>query len=155
MALFLFGALPADDPRIESHMRKIRERLWVRTGIGGVARYERDSYHQVEHHNLDDIPGNPWIVCTLWYAMWLIMKARTLDELKESLPYLEWTHARANAGGILAEQYHPYHGAPISVSPLTWSHATYMTTVMKYMEKHRRLSGGAARASEIEAEYRA
>ncbi|MBX3355745.1 MAG: glycoside hydrolase family 15 protein [Phycisphaeraceae bacterium] len=155
VALFLFGALPPDDPRVESHMRQLRDRLWVRTEIGGIARYEADPYHRVEHHNTEEVPGNPWIVCTLWYALWLIQKARSLDELREALPYLEWTNDRATAGGILPEQNHPYHGTPISVSPLTWSHATYMTTVMKYLEKHRRLSVAQGGSVEIELEHEA
>ncbi len=35
----------------------------------------------------------------------------------------------------MAEQIHPYSGAPLSVSPLTWSHATYVETVLEYWEK--------------------
>ena len=41
-ALFAFGALDARDPMMESEMRGLRERLWVKTDIGGCARYERD-----------------------------------------------------------------------------------------------------------------
>ena len=40
---------------------------------------------------------------------------------------------------MLAEQYHPYTGEMISVSPLTWSHAVVVTTVMEYLAKHARL----------------
>jgi len=151
VSLALFGALDADDPRVVSHMETLRERLTVRTPIGGIARYERDQYHRVEHHDLESVPGNPWVVCTLWYALWLVMKATTLDELRQALPYLEWTLARATPAGVLAEQYDPHTGAPISVSPLTWSHATYMTTVMKYLDKHRRL---AAKESAVPSSVR-
>jgi glucoamylase len=38
---------------------------------------------------------------------------------------------------VLAEQFHPYTGAPISVSPLTWSHATLC---VRYLDRHRELS---------------
>src|SRR5581483_10110612 len=47
--IFLFGLLPADDPRVASTMRAIEERLTVKTAIGGVARYENDQYFQVSH----------------------------------------------------------------------------------------------------------
>ena len=140
-SLFAFGALPADDPKVVSHMQAVRERLWVKTPIGGIARYESDYYHQVEHHNVHDVPGNPWVICTLWHAQWLIEKAKDLGELHEALPYLEWVANRALPSGVLAEQFDPYTGAPISVSPLTWSHATAMTTVMNYLLSHARLSG--------------
>jgi GH15 family glucan-1,4-alpha-glucosidase len=140
-SLFAFGALPADDPKVVSHMQAVRERLWVKTPIGGIARYESDYYHQVEHHNVQDVPGNPWVICTLWHAQWLIEKAKDIGELQEALPYLEWVASRALPSGVLAEQFDPYTGAPISVSPLTWSHATAMTTVMNYLLRHARLSG--------------
>ena len=42
-------------------------------------------------------------------------------------------------GGILAEQVNPYTNDPISVSPLTWSHATVCSTVVKYLEKLEQL----------------
>jgi glucoamylase len=139
--LFEFGALPANDPRVVAHMEAIRDRLWVKTEIGGLARYENDYYHQIEHQNVDEIPGNPWIICTLWLALWHIAKATTTEELAEALPYLEWTQARALPSGVLAEQVNPYDGNPISVSPLTWSHATVVTTITEYLLKHAELTG--------------
>ena len=35
----------------------------------------------------------------------------------------------------MAEQFHPHTGDPISVSPLTWSHATYVIVVLEYLTK--------------------
>jgi hypothetical protein len=37
--------------------------------------------------------------------------------------------------GVLAEQVDPYSDAPRSVSPLTWSHASFVTTVVEYLDK--------------------
>lgn len=143
-ALFMFGALPADDERVQSHMRALRDRLWVRTGVGGMARYEGDAYHRVEHANQHDVPGNPWVISTLWHALWLVERAASLQELGEALPYLEWAYLRATPAGVLAEQYHPWEGTPISVSPLTWSHATVVTFAQSYLRRHAALAGGAA-----------
>ena len=39
------------------------------------------------------------------------------------------------ASGVLAEQVHPFTNAPMSVSPLTWTHATVVTVVQAYLEK--------------------
>ena len=39
----------------------------------------------------------------------------------------------------MAEQIHPYTGAPLSVSPLTWSHATFVSTVCQLRDKRRAL----------------
>lgn len=138
-ALFAFGALDARDERVEGEMKALRERLWVRTPVGGSARYERDYYHAVEHEKVDVVPGNPWVICTLWHAQHAIAKAATLDELRRALPLLEWAVARAEPSGVLAEQFHPYSGEPISVSPLTWSHATVVIAVREYLRRHAEL----------------
>ena len=40
---------------------------------------------------------------------------------------------------MLAEQVHPYTKQPLSVSPLTWSHATFVATVLDYLAKETQL----------------
>ncbi len=145
-ALFMFDALPADHPAVVAEMHALRQRLWVQTSIGGMARYERDYYHQIERHEVEKIPGNPWVICTLWLALHRIASAQTLVELEDALEYLEWTRERALSSGILAEQFNPHTGAPVSVSPLTWSHATVMTVVMKYLLTHAELTGARSGA---------
>jgi GH15 family glucan-1,4-alpha-glucosidase len=142
-ALWAFGALPVDDPKVTAEMARLRERLWVKTAIGGCARYERDYYHQVERDRTDEVPGNPWVICTLWQAQYLIARATSAAELEEALPLLEWAVRRAEPSGTLAEQFHPYTGAPISVSPLTWSHATVVIACIEYAMKHAQLAGQA------------
>lgn len=138
-ALFAFGALRAGNPMVVSEMNSLWDRLWCRTGIGGCARYERDYYHQVERDKTEDVPGNPWVICTLWHAQHRIAIAKTPDELRGALPLLEWAADRAKRSGVLAEQFHPYTGDMVSVSPLTWSHAVVVTTVMEYLAKHAKL----------------
>jgi len=133
-AVGYFGIYDPADERVTRTMQTIRDRLWCKTSVGGIARYENDYYHQVSQ-DLANVPGNPWFVCTLWVAQWLIKKATTVDQLKEAVPLLEWVADRALASGVLAEQVHPYTNEPLSVSPLTWSHATYVQTVLDYLEK--------------------
>ena len=141
MAVFAFNALPARHPAVMAEMAALRDRLRIRTDVGGVARYEHDYYHQVERSDIARVPGNPWVICTLWMALHDIEAATTVEELRVALKALEWTRQRAAESGVLAEQYHPYTGAPVSVSPLTWSHATVMVVVMKYLMKHAQLTG--------------
>ena len=40
-----------------------------KTGIGGCARYERDYFHQIEREKIEQVPGNPWVICTLWHVL--------------------------------------------------------------------------------------
>ncbi|MCA9290791.1 MAG: glycoside hydrolase family 15 protein [Phycisphaerales bacterium] len=144
--IFMFGALPANHPAVMAQMQAIRDRLWVKTHVGGVARYEHDYYHQIEMDNIKDVPGNPWIICTLWLAMHKIASAHLLTDLESALEELEWVRRRAHESGVLAEQYNPHTAAPVSVSPLTWSHATVLTTTMQYLLKHAELTGRSSGA---------
>ncbi len=133
-AVFKFHLFDADDPRVVSTMKQIEEKLWVKTRVGGVARYENDYYHRISN-DIASVPGNPWFICTLWLADYYITRAKNIAELKLALPIFEWTAGHALESGVLAEQVNPYTNEPISVSPLTWSHATVVSTSIKYLEK--------------------
>jgi glucoamylase len=133
-APFYFGVFEPGDEKVVKTMNAIKERLWVKTEVGGIARYEGDTYHKVGGHT-QDIPGNPWLLCTLWLAQWYIAKAETSEDLQEAIPILEWVAERALPSGVLAEQVHPFTNQPLSVSPLTWSHAAFVTTVLEYVTK--------------------
>jgi glucoamylase len=131
---FYFGAFEPDDPMVVSTMRAVEERLWAKTQIGGIARYEGDHYMRISD-NTGEVPGNPWLICTLWLADYRIASAKTLEDLERAMEILEWVVARALESGVLAEQVNPLTGAPVSVSPLTWSHATVVSTVIGYLRK--------------------
>jgi len=137
--LWLFGLFAPDDERVVATMEALRDRLWVKTDVGGVARYENDAYHRVGD-DVDRVPGNPWFICTLWLARWIIATARTGDDLQTALDMLRWTANHALPSGVMAEQVHPYTNAPLSVSPLTWSHATLVAAVQEYLEKRGHLN---------------
>ena len=121
-------------------MQVLEQTLWVKTAIGGMARYENDHYHQVTN-DLGQAQGNPWFICTLWLAQYRIAHATVLDELQQALPLLEWARVHALPSGVMAEQVHPFTGEPLSVSPLTWSHAEYVMTVHRYLGKYRQFQG--------------
>ena len=58
--LWYFGIFPPDDPRIVQAMKAVQERLWVKTDIGGMARYEGDYYHRQSQvsRTFREIPGS-------------------------------------------------------------------------------------------------
>jgi GH15 family glucan-1,4-alpha-glucosidase len=134
--IFLFGLLPATDDRVRSTMRAIEDRLSVRTPVGGIARYENDYYFQISS-DIASVPGNPWFVATLWLAEHLIAIAEKPADLDRPRAYLDWCARRALPSGILSEQVHPYTGEPLSVSPLTWSHAAFVSAVQHYARRSR------------------
>ncbi len=142
--VFQFGMFAADDPMVVATMTQIESRLWCKTDIGGLARYENDYYHQISQ-DITNVPGNPWIICTIWLAQWYIAKAKSLPDLGRALELLEWVRKRTLESGVLAEQLHPYSGDPISVSPLTWSHASVVMAIREYIVKLDELCEDAAR----------
>lgn len=137
-AIFHFGVFDPDDPVVVSTMAQMENRLWCKTDQGGMARYENDYYYQISH-DVDKVPGNPWMICTLWLALWYLARAKSQADLKRPREILDWAAKHCLESGCMAEQIHPYNGAPLSVSPLTWSHATYIETVLIYWEKCRTL----------------
>jgi len=139
IGLWYFGMFAPGDPEIVATMKTMRDRLWVDTEVGGVARYEDDTYHQVSK-DVDKVPGNPWFICTLWFAQWIIARAETDGDLKPALELLDWVADHDLRSGVMAEQVHPYTNEPLSVSPLTWSHATLVLAVLEYLEKMRDFS---------------
>ncbi|MDP6183243.1 MAG: glycoside hydrolase family 15 protein, partial [Gammaproteobacteria bacterium] len=142
--LFYFGMFSADDPRIVATMTRIKDRLWVRTDVGGIARYENDYYHQVST-DVEVVPGNPWFICTMWLAQWYVATATKPADLAPAKDLMNWVVDRALPSGTLAEQINPYSNAPLSVSPLTWSHATYIGLFREYLIKYRELTAGRRR----------
>ncbi len=139
--VFAFGTFPACDPRVRATMHAVRERLWVKTAVGGCARYEGDAYERATPD--PSIPGNPWIICTLWLARHAIEAAVTPEEIEQARPLLDWVAARAAPSGVLPEQVDPFDGTPRSVAPLTWSHAELLFTVRRLVERRAELTAPA------------
>ncbi len=128
---FYLGAFSADDEMVATTMRSIEKHLWLPTEIGGVIRFENDPYMRFS----DSSPSNAWFICTLWLADYRIAIAKKKEDLKGALEILEWTTKRALPSGVLAEQVNPNTGEHASVSPLTWSHSTFVATVVNYLKK--------------------
>ena len=127
--LFAFGAYRPDDERVRTTMEQVVKRLW--NPHGGMARYEGDMYYRETREG----PGNPWFVATLWLAQYEIARSHNKEELNKALSLLEWVANHALPSGVLAEQVSPLTGQPLSVSPLTWSHGTYIAVVQEFLNR--------------------
>jgi glucoamylase len=126
--IFAFGAYPPHDPKVASTMEQVFSALEVN---GGISRYDDDPYYRQEGQS----QSNPWFIATLWKAEYLIAIAKNEEELKGASDLLEWVADRAMQSGVMAEQMHPQTLEPLSVSPLTWSHGTYIAAVQEYLDK--------------------
>ena len=136
LEFFILIALRPDDEMVVSTMMAVEDTLSLKTEFGGVARFENDDYVRVSNK----ITGNPWFICTLWLADYYLALAKSKEDLARVVEILDWTVKRALPSGILAEQLDPLTGAHVSVSPLTWSHSTFVATVCRYLIKVRELS---------------
>ncbi len=136
--LWRFGMYPPDDKRIVETMTAIRDQLSNKAATGGVARYEDDYYFKVEP-DTKKTPGNPWFMCTLWLAQWYVATAKDTHDLRAARDIINWVVAHQLPGGLLSEQLDPNTGAPLSVSPLTWSHAELIVTVDEFCRKSERV----------------
>jgi GH15 family glucan-1,4-alpha-glucosidase len=133
---------PPDDKRITDTMTAIADQLSNKGPAGGVARYSNDYYFKVEP-DTKRAPGNPWFMCTLWLAQWYVATAKSTHDLKPARDIINWAVAHQMPAGLLSEQLDPNTGAPLSVSPLTWSHAEFIVAVDDFCRKSNRLRHSA------------
>ncbi|MEK7854499.1 MAG: glycoside hydrolase family 15 protein, partial [Acidobacteriota bacterium] len=131
-ATFYFGCYEPDDEKIVGTMQSIEDLL---AAGGGIARFENDGYIRTS----DKFPGNSWFICTLWVADYYIARAKEKKDMARALEILEWVAASALPSGVLAEQLNPETGEHVSVSPLTWSHSTFIATVGNYLHQEKQL----------------
>jgi GH15 family glucan-1,4-alpha-glucosidase len=127
--VFSFGVLAPEDPRLARAFDATFAALSVGVQTGGIGRYERDKYYRTS------IGSNPWFVTTLWYAEYLTDRAKTEEELQAVRNIFSFVVERAFPSGILSEQLDARTGEQLSVAPLMWSHAAYVSAVVKYLDK--------------------
>jgi len=133
--VFYFGCFETDDDVVKSTMTAIDQQLTNGGEIGGVARFENDGYMRVS----DEFEGNSWVITTLWLAEYYVASAKTKGDLEKALTILDWVTKRALPSGVLPEQIDPLAGDAASVSPLTWSHSSFVATVHSYLKKRKAL----------------
>ena len=124
--IFMFSGLPLNDQRVLDTAEAVKKRLADVDPVGGVVRYENDNYFLSKKQYI----GNPWVVCTLWLAQYLI---GTKDK-EAATKYIDWSLERQMESGVISEQFDPESGEPIGVAPLVWSHAELINTLLDYYD---------------------
>ncbi len=120
---FMFGMYPLDSNEVHSSVAAMLSTLKMpQPDVLGLARYENDQYYKTG----DDIPGNPWFITALWLAQYYIETSQN----EEALKIIRWCKSHMMATGVLPEQLNPYNQQYISVAPLTWSQAEYVSTLL-------------------------
>ncbi|MDP4145298.1 MAG: glycoside hydrolase family 15 protein [Bacillota bacterium] len=109
-----FQVFSPEAAKMQKTADSIQKMLWNQK-VGGIKRYENDVY----------IGGNPWIVTTLWLALFRI-KQKQYHKAKE---LLDWVVQHRTCLGLLSEQIDKQDGTPAWVIPLNWSHALFIIAV--------------------------
>jgi GH15 family glucan-1,4-alpha-glucosidase len=118
----MYAGLPLDDPRLTSTAKHVEERILNVTASGGVLRYEHDNYFLTKRNYI----GNPWIVSTLWMSQYY----NSTGQHQKAKELLDWSLARELPSGVLSEQFDPENASPLGVTPLVWSHAEMVNTLL-------------------------
>lgn len=124
--IYMYSGLPLSDERMSSTADAVDKKLANVVPVGGVIRYENDNYFRYK----TKYSGNPWIVCSLWYAQYLI----GIKDKPKAKIYIDWSLARQLPSGVLSEQFDPETGNPLGVAPLVWSHAEVVNTLLDYYD---------------------
>ncbi len=123
---FKFAGLALDDATIKQTAAHVENQLLGTSPIGGVIRYPGDGYFLAKQQ----YPGNPWVVCSLWLAQYY----QATHEHDKAKALVDWSLARQYPSGALSEQFDPETGISLSVTPLVWSHAELIRTILDVAE---------------------
>ncbi len=124
---YLYGLFDADSDEMKNSIQTVRDVFGYSVDKPGLPRYENDPYRRTS----DAVTGNWWFVTSLWHAQYMVDNANKDDVLR----ILDWTHQHALSTGMLSEQIDPLSGADVDPTPLTWSHAEYISTILDYIEE--------------------
>lgn len=120
--VFMYGLFPLGSEEVASAVQTLEAAYGVSENTPGVPRYQNDGYHRKDPNSL----GNWWIITTLWMAQYY----GVINQPDKARAILQWVQSHAETSGILPEQIDPNDGSFVSVAPLTWSHAEYLSTLL-------------------------
>lgn len=120
--VFMYGLFPLDSDEVKAAVSSLESTFSVSAESPGIPRYEHDYYHRTSSSSL----GNWWVITSLWLAQYYQM----IGQPERADAVLRWVRNLADKTGILPEQLDPGDGSFISVAPLTWSHAEYLSTLL-------------------------
>lgn len=130
--LWYFGMFEQTDDLFVKTYEQVKQRLWNKTELGGFIRYEHDAYFRST-----TLP-NPWFITTMWEAqMKLNKKVVTPEDIAFAEKTFDWVADHVYSSGVLAEQLNPHTGESLSSTPLVWSHAVYVETILAYLQKKK------------------
>lgn len=120
--VFMFGLFDASSSELSSSIETIKERFGVNQGAIGLPRYENDDYRRAN----PSITGNSWFICSMWLAQYEADRGSK----EKAFEILDWVKSHAMSTGMMSEQIDPITDQNIAPSPLTWTQAEYVSTLL-------------------------
>ena len=114
-----FELFSPKDKKILNTVERIN--MTLRTYTGGYKRFETDTYRE----------GKPWIIATLWIAEYYL----EIGEKQKAKECFNFVIKTSTEHGFLAEQVNNSTMQPDWVIGLGWSHAMFIETLKKMIEK--------------------
>jgi GH15 family glucan-1,4-alpha-glucosidase len=116
------------NPRSHEAMSTIDKVINTLMINGGLARFPVDDYHYDSSLYDSTGPDPPWVITTLFLAMYY----EDIGNYPEALQLLNWC-VEHSQHGLLPEAVDPRLGYPLpTTSPLTWSAAMYVMASLNY-----------------------
>lgn len=122
---YMYGLFSLDSHEVKQSFETIKTNF-INDGGLGLPRYEGDNYHRNDQTGT----GNPWFIASLWIAQY----AQEIHDIALRDEILSWVQDRTDGSLMFAEQLNTQTSEPLSVSPLVWSHAEYMATLLDSIE---------------------
>ncbi len=116
-AVFPFKMLAPKEKKFLTTIERMN--MTIRTYTGGYIRYEGDTYNG---------GYNPWVIANLWMANYYL----DADEKKKAKECYEFVVRSASGHGLLGEQVNNESMKPSWIIGLTWSHAMFISTTMRF-----------------------
>ena len=119
---YFFGLFTEHSNQITESFKTLTETFLTEDNQVSLPRYTNDYYRKTS----SNYTGNYWLISSLWLAQYYISK----NENAKALRILDWVKSTASSAGMLGEQVNPNSGEIIAPSPLAWSHAEYISTLL-------------------------
>lgn len=117
---FMYGLFAIDSPEVRQSIETAKQLFSFDPAQPGLPRYGSDMYQRAQ----PDKP-NMWPIISLWLAQYALEQNDT--ELATGI--IDWVTGLMRTTGVLPEQL-SQAGQNISVEPLTWTQAEYLSTLL-------------------------